>query len=218
MIPGPMAGVSLEILTELDGPAAIVMPTRRSIPHHLKAALESCGHGVLALSDISGVNDRRRLTGLQPAETLLSGLREKLLAGQTSTASGRIWFLPADTRWRDLTFEFTEEEAVNVRFRQESRRFEPEQFSVKSKKNGRPTSLWTLLRSIAQLAGSLTWKDRAASTRIKKQKQLLSRRLTTLFGIEDDPIPWRPAQKAYQARFTIRDSTPGAARARRGHR
>jgi hypothetical protein len=126
IIPGPMAAISLDILPELDGPAAIVIPTPNSIPHHLKTALKSRGHVVLALSEIGGVGDQYRLTGLQPAETLLSPLREKLLAGQTSTASGRIWILPADTRWEDLTFEFTAEEVVNVRFCQETRRFEPE--------------------------------------------------------------------------------------------
>ena len=218
MIPGPMAGVSLELLTDLDGPSAIVMPTPSSIPRHLKTVLESRGHGVLALSEIGGVDDQRRLTGLESAETLLSPLREKLLAGQTLTAAGPIWILPAHTRWEDLTFEFSAEEVVNVRFRQETRRYEPEQFGMKSKKNGRPTFLWTLLRSIARLAGSLTWNDPGASTRIKKQKQLLSRRLTTLFGIADDPIPWRPAQKAYQAHFTICDSTPSGGHARSDRR
>jgi hypothetical protein len=126
--------------------------------------------------------------------------------------------LPANTRWEDLTFEFTAEEVVNVRFRQETRRYEPEHFGMKSKKNGRPTTLWTLLRSIAQLAGSLTWRDRAASTTTKKQKQLLSSRLMSLFGILGDPIPWRPAQRAYVARFAICDCTPVGGHARSGHR
>jgi hypothetical protein len=194
------------------------MPTPSSIPHQLKTALKSKGHTVLTLSEIGGVDHQHRLIGLLPAEKLLSSLREKLLARETSTASERIWVLPADARWEDLTFEFTAEEVVNVRFGHETRRCEPEQFGMKNKKNGRPTKLWTLLRSIARLAGSLTWKDRAASTKIKKQKQLLSSRLTTLFGISGDPIPWRPAQRAYVTRFTIRDSTPDGGHARSGRR
>lgn len=218
MIPGPMAEVSLEVLNELDGPAAIVTPTPSSMPHRFKTALKPRGHSILALSEIVGVDQQHRLICLQPAETLLSPLRDKLLASQASTVSGRIWVLPADARWEDLTFEFTADEVVNVRFRHETRRFEPEKFGMKSKTNGRPTTLWTLLRSIARLAGSLTWKDQAASTRIKKQKQLLSNRLTSLFGIAGDPIPWRPDQRAYVARFTISDSTPGNGRARGGRR
>jgi hypothetical protein len=218
MIPGPMAEVSLEMLPELDGPVAIVMPTPGSISHQFKTALKSRGHSILALSEIGGVDDQHRLIGLQSAEKLLSPLREKLLASQASSASGRIWVLPPDARWEDLTFEFTADEVVNVRFRQETRRFEPEQFGLKSKKNGRPTSGWILLRSIAQQGGSLTWKDRMASATIKKQKQLLSNRLRILFGIEGDPIPARAATRAYQARFTVRDSTPASAPARGGRR
>lgn len=218
MIPGPMAEVSLEVLPELDGPAAIVVPTAGSISHQFKTTLKSRGHCILALNEISGLDDQHRLTGLQSAEKLLSPLREKLLASQASAASGRMWLLPADAQWEDLTFEFTAAEVVNVRFRQETRRFEPEQFGMKSKKNGRPTTLWALLRSIAQLAGSLTWKDPAASKKIKKQKQLLSGRLIELFGITGDPIPWRSDQRAYVARFTISDRTPGNGRARSGSR
>ena len=170
----------------LDGPAAIVTPTSASIPPALKTTLKSSGHAVYALSEIAGVDERHRLAGLQSAETLLAPLREKLLGGETSAALGRIWVLPPNARWEDLTFEFTAEEVVNVRFGPQTRRFEPEQFGMKSKKNGRPTMLWTLLRSMARLAGSLTWNDSQASTKIKKQKQLLSTRLMHLFGLPGD--------------------------------
>jgi hypothetical protein len=217
ILPGPTGEVSLDMVSDLAGPAVIVTPTSMSISHQLKAALKSRGHAVLALSEIAGVDDRHRLTGVQQAETLLAPLREKLLAGEASTASGRIWVLPPDARWEDLAFEFTAEEVVNVRFRQETRRYEPEQFGMKSKKNGRPTALWRLLWSLARLAGRLTWTDQAASTKIKKQKQLLSNRLASLFGIPGDPISWRPTEQAYVARFTICNSTPrgGHARSRR---
>jgi hypothetical protein len=217
-IPGPTAEGSIEILPELDGPAAIVMPTPGSIPHQIKTTLKSKGHIFLALSEICGADDQRRLTGLHPVDALLFPLREKLLANQTSTASGRMWVLPPDARWEDLTFDFTAEEVVNVRFRQETRRFEPERFGMKSKKNGRPTTPWTLLWSIARLAGRLAWMDQEASAKIKKQKQLLSRRLANLFGIPGDPIPWRPTEQAYVARFTICNSTPRGGHARSRHR
>ncbi len=87
------------MVSDLAGPAVIVTPTSMSISHQLKAALKSRGHAVLALSEIAGVDDRHRLTGVQQAETLLAPLREKLLAGEASTASGRIWVLPPDARW-----------------------------------------------------------------------------------------------------------------------
>lgn len=219
MTPGPaVAEVSLDMLAGVNGPAAIVTPTPHSLTPCLKRALEAKGYDVLSLSEFAGLDDRHRLIGLLPADQLLAPLRQKLLANQTLAPSGRIWILPADTRWEDLTFEFTAEEVVNVRFRKETRRYEPEKFGMKNKKNGRPTLAWTILRTLAQQAGALTWKGAKASTRVKKQKQLLSGRLTSLFGIQDDPIPWRPAQKAYVARFAIRDSTPDSAYARSGRR
>jgi hypothetical protein len=214
LIPGPMAEYSLDLLPELDGPAAIVIPTPDSLPPKLKTVLKSREHVVLALSEITAVDDQDRLIGLQPAENLLSPLREKLLSSQVSAASPRIWLLPAGTRWEDLTFEFISDEVVNVRFRGETKHFEPDQFRMKSLKNGRPTLLWTLLLSIVRQHGRLTWKDRSASTRLKKQKQQLSERLRSLFGLDDDPIPWRSTDKAYVARFITSDRTPVRSRSR----
>jgi hypothetical protein len=218
LIPGPMEIIAAETPTELAvgaGPIAIAVPTPRSIPKNLKATLAAQGHAILALTEITAVKDHR-LVGIRPADELLAALREKLLRAQAPTTSGRAWLLPADARWEDLTFDFTADEVVNVQFGKETRRFEPEQFGLKNKKNGRPTSGWILLRSIARQGGGLTWTDRTASATIKKQKQLLSSRLRTLFGIEADPIPARG--KAYQALFTIRDSTPQGAPARAGRR
>lgn len=216
MTPGPAAEVSLDILAGVNGPAAIVTPTPHSLTPRLKKALEAKGYDVLALSEIAGVDEHHRLTGLLPADQLLASLRQKLLAEQSSAASERIWILPADARWEELTFEFTAEEVVNVRFRHETRRYEPEHFGMKNKNNGRPTLGWVLLRSIARQGGSLPWKAQKHFTTIKKQKQLLSNRLQTLFGIEGDPIPAQTATRAYQARFSVRDSTPESAPARKG--
>jgi hypothetical protein len=220
MIPGPMEVTSAEKLAELGvgaGPVAIVVPTPRSIPQRLKAKLAAQGHALLTLAEIVTVNDHR-LVGIRPADELLAALREKLFAAQAPATSRRAWLLPADARWEDLAFEFVADEAVNVRFKTETRKLGPEQLGMRNKKNGNPTLAWTLLRTMAVKAGTLSWKDREASVRLKKQKQLLSTLLRNAFGISDDPIMWRPSQGTYQARFTIRDSTPDSAGARGGRR
>jgi hypothetical protein len=217
MIPGPMAAISLDILPELDGPAAIVIPTPSSIPHQLKTALKSRGHAVLALSEISGVDDHYRLTGLRPAETLLSPLREKLLASRTSTASERRWVLPAGTRWENLTFEFPAEEVVNVRFRQETRRFEPEQFGMKSKKNGRPTIAWKVLQILARQAGTLTWTRRRRSRSENKNSCFQS-------NCETHSESWKTQLRGMRRNvltsldFAIRDNAPSSTRQKNGSR
>ena len=220
MIPGPMEIISAETPTELGvgaGPIAIAVPTPRSIPKHLKAMLAAQGHAILALTEITTVKDHR-LVGSRAADALLSGLREKLLAGHAPTIYGRVWLLPANTRWEDLTFDLVADDAVNVRFGTETRKFGPEQLGMRNKKNGKPTLAWTFLQTIAVKAGTLSWNDREASVGLKKQKQLLSTLLRNAFGIPDDPIVWRASQGTYQARFTIRDSTPDSASARGGRR
>jgi len=219
LVPGPRADVPPNIMAAPDedsGPRAIVVPTRRSLPDAVKGALQARGDMILALSDITVLDENSRLVGTQPAVSILAPLRDKLLAKEQAAPTGRVWLLPPEARWEDLTFDFIAEEVVNVRYRDRTRRFEPEEFGMKNRKNGRPTVLWVLFQAIAQRGGSLTWVEQKAATRIKKQKQLLSDALRHLFGIQDDPIPWRRAQAAYVARFVVRDSIPITAQRRPG--
>ena len=95
---------------------------------------------------------------------------------------------------------------INVRFRGETRRFEPEHLGMKNRKNGRPTLQWTLLQQMALAGGELDWRDRGATTSIKKQKQALSDRLKAAFGIEEDPSSGTRRGSAYVARFVLRAS------------
>ena len=118
----------------------------------------------------------------------------------------RAWVLPPDARWEELAIDFVEREVINVRFRGETRRFEPEHLGMKNRKNGRPTLQWTLLQQLALAGGELDWRDRGATTSIKKQKQALSDRLKAAFGIEGSPIKWDEARSAYVARFVLRAS------------
>jgi hypothetical protein len=216
LIPGPTTTVPNAAFTSVlggDKPAAIAVPTTRSISPAMRSSLSQHGHVIFFLTEIVTEKDHC-LSAACPARELLAPLRERLLASLSPAVKGRLWVLPPGTRWQDLTFDFVAEEVVNVRFGSETRRFEPEHFGLKSKKNGRPTSGWVLLRSIAQQGGTLTWRDPRASDKIKKQKQLLSGRLRSLFGIGVDPILTRGT--GYQALFTIRDSTTSAALRRRG--
>ena len=164
-------------------------------------------HTILYLSDIIVVSGEK-LVGAASADTLLRIPRQEQLAGAVATMAGAGWLLPADARWQEITVNYIEDAVIRVRFRGETRRFEPEDLGLRNRKNGMPLVGWTLLRTLARCDGELSWKDAGASTRIKKQKQLLSRALKTCFGIEDDPIVWRG--KAYRARFVIKDSTRSA--------
>ena len=201
----------MEVLPKLKCPAAIVIPTPLSIPASIKEEFEAAGHAVLALSEIVEVDAHQELTGILPAEQLLNPVRVDLLAGLTSRASKRLLVLPDDARWELLTLDFTDAEVVLVRYAGQTRRFEPTDFGFRSHKTGKPTTAWRLLLETSSNAGRLP-RPTKLRTKVEKQKQLLSKRLVELFGISDDPLPWRSEEQAYVARFGLRDSRPKGAR------
>ena len=150
MIPGPMEVVSEDTLTALgagSGPFAIAIPNRGSISKAMTASLTGQGHAILALSEITEVKDHR-LVGTRRADELLSGLRQRQLSRQAPAVSGRAWLLPADARWEELAFEFTGPESLNIRFRGDTRMFDPQLLGMKRKRTGMPTSQWAALQSL----------------------------------------------------------------------
>lgn len=142
---------------------------------------------------------------LPEARSLLEGsAKDRLPAFADRDRAG--WRLPADAHWGELQIEFVEEEVLRVTFRGETRRFEPENIGLKSRKNGRPMKGWFVLKRFAESGGVFGWRDRGASSNMKKQKQLVADKLRACFGIEDDPLPWVGSQRAYVARLVLRDS------------
>lgn len=89
-----------------------------------------------------------------------------------------------------MTFRFIADEVVNITFRGETRRFEPDQLGMKSAKNGKPKAVWTYLKAFALAGGRLPLHrdDPRETSKHQKQKQSLSKSLRDAFGISDDPI------------------------------
>lgn len=71
------------------------------------------------------------------------------------------------------------------------------------KRNGKPDSQWALLKILASLQGSVTWKDKSAAATIKKSKQALKRRLIELFGVEEDPFHRYTKKEGYRVKFIL---------------
>jgi hypothetical protein len=193
----PIAAADLPVLSTGEKSGIILAPSSRFVrvtPHW----------SVLPLPKLVGANHDQSLEMLEEGVALLEELKG-VGAGQSPTAPKLIWSMPPDARWEEVTFHFMADEVLSVRFRKDTKRFEPDQFGMKSKKNGKPTLEWVLLRSIAQTEGTLPLphnsKKRAS---VRKQKQALSKALRQLFGITQDPI--RVAGKSYEARFGVLDS------------
>jgi len=193
------------LVHSVAGPFALTTPTDRFVGAQAREKIMLAGGVQVPLDDVVGVNDHNRLVGQRPPEAVFARVREAVAQPAAGSRPARAWVLPADARWEELTFDFVADEVINVRFRGDTRRFEPEHLGMKNQKNGRPTLQWTLLQQMAVGGGQVAWTDRAATDRIKKQKQALSDRLTAAFGIEKDPIGWNDSG-AYVARFVLQAS------------
>ena len=196
------AGRAIEFLIHaIDAPFAVATPTDRFVGAETRAKIRQVGGMHVPLSDALGADDHGTLVGQHAPEEIFAPVGQAVTPGPELA-----WVLPPDARWEELAFDFVELEVVTVRFRGETRRLEPEHLGMKNQKNGRPTLQWPLLRQMALAGGQLAWRDRGATTRIKKQKQELSNRLKAAFGVEGDPIEWNGDNNAYVARFALRAS------------
>lgn len=203
LIPGPFGvGAKGEILRSDAGVVAIVVPTRRSASGGQLAEIQSKGAVVFFLEDVVTVRDGR-LVGAVTAEKLLASLRNRLLEDQAPRPTVRAWVLPPDARWEELVFSFPQPQLLSVRFRGETRHFNPTELRMNRGRTGKPTVQWTTLQSFAEVDGVLSWKDAKANVLIKKQKQLLSQKLAEALGLPGDPIVWERRARVYRTRFNI---------------
>jgi hypothetical protein len=91
-----------------------------------------------SLSDSLGADDHGTLAGQHAPDDIFAPVHQSVTPGPELA-----WVLPPDARWDELVIDFVEREVINIRFRGETRRFEPEQLGMKNRKNGRPTLQWT---------------------------------------------------------------------------
>jgi len=189
-------------------PAAILIPTTATVVPTSISKLRQHQHLPLVLSELVGAGDHHDLALMRPLDEVLRPLRERLLT--QPIAASRAWVLPPDAQWRELRFEVVSKDVINVRFRGQTRRFEPEQLGMKSKKTGKPTLDWVALRTLALREGTLSWSGSNPKARatVVKRKQLLAGVLIREFGIQSDPLPWDERARVYVAQFRIVASNP----------
>lgn len=117
-----------------------------------------------------------------------------------------------------MVFEFAAADALNIRFRRETRSFDAQQLGMKRKRTGKPTDQWILLQSFAENDGEISWSTPGANPTVKKQKQLLSDKLIKAFGIADDPISWDKRSNTYRTKFKISGTPLGLRHAQSARR
>lgn len=204
-VPGPWFGDGIEPFAELaavSGPRVLLTPTRSSVGASAIRYLDTLGVTRLALADILVSDDRHRLVAVQPVEILFTELRAAVAGASDAADPDLVWALPPDARWEEITIVFVADEVINVTFRAQTRRFEPDQVGMKDARSGKPSRQWSYLKMFALARGRLPVHPSKRIAGHQKQKQELSARLRSCFGIQDEPVPVRDGD--YCARFVIR--------------
>lgn len=205
VVPGPWFGDGIEPFTELaavSGPSVLLTPTRSSLVAAATRYLDTLGITRLALADILIADDRRRLMAVQPVEVLFAELRAAIAGASDAADPDLVWPMPPDARWEEITIVFVADAVINVTFRAQTRRFEPDQLGMKDARSGKPSRQWSYLKMFALARGRLPVHPSKKIAGHQKQKQELSARLRSCFGIQDEPVPVRGGD--YCARFVIR--------------
>ncbi len=205
VVPGPWFGDGIESLAELvavSRPKVLLTPTRRSLGAAATRYLDTIGVTRFALADVLVADDCHRLGVSQPVEVLFAALRAAVAEATDSADAGLVWPLPPDARWEEVTIVFVADEVINVSFRGQTRRFEPDQLGMKDARSGKPKRQWTYMKALARSGGLLPVDPPRVVKGHQKQKQELSGALRACFGIQDEPIPVHG--RDYRARFVIR--------------
>jgi hypothetical protein len=214
------AGVGIPVLLSIPGPfgqldpgalpitpSMVLIPTLSSLSSDQHRAIATRHSAVLALSEVAVADGNGALSCSTAPDSLFSVVLGQVHASRRDGKTESIWTFPPGTQWEELTLEFMDIERVLVRFRGEQKIYEPDQFGMKSAKNGRATLAWKILLRMAIHGGKLRRPD-DMKNRVEKQKELLSRRLGELFPISGDPMPFDRQEGAYVARLQLRHRLP----------
>lgn len=203
-VPGPLAPEDAAQFDEViahPGPRLLLAPTLSSIPAQLATALDRESVVHMGLEDLVDLDDAGRFQLCQPSTVVFADLRAQVASGMDNAVSNLAWALPTDARWEEIGIRFVADEVVNVSFRGETRRFEPDGLGLKSAKNGKPKAAWAYLKAFAMQGGRLPVHHAKSTETSKhqKQKQALSKVLRAAFGIAEEPLP--TVGDEYVARF-----------------
>ena len=129
-----------------------------------------------------------------------------LSQGQKSKSDSRgavLFPTPEEITWEDIKIQFRDNHTVTVWAGNEVHRYTYGEMGMMSKKDKMPTKQWRWLLEFADSRGNINWNNKSSGHRLKKQKQLLSKRLRKFFQLKGDPIYWDKTAGAYCCRFQI---------------
>lgn len=199
--------VVVGLLGKMDAPFVLMSLTDQSVDREMVHLIARNRSRITYLEDLLVWDDvNKALVGVESASEWLADFAKQAAPEMTQAGSMDYFPTPAGAHWEHFTFEFLADHALLVRCKgiQQPRQLEPEHLGMKNQINGRPTQQWIVLMALAIHGGQLSWKNNKENSKLKAQKQALSKKLRQYFLLDDEPIPWKRNQGAFETRFVLR--------------
>ena len=192
------------LVSRADGPFVLLAPTRALCTAPTEQVLASQKSAFIPLAEELDLAGRRKLRLRRSLDDILSSFRAANLPAPEDDGSTIHFRTPPGSSWSDVSIRFMDGHTVSIQVNSERRVCNYTQMGMANRKNGDPTRQWKLLEGFANSRGEIDWHGRHAALSVKKQKQELSKRLRTFFGLDDDPIEWvKDARSYYRCKFRI---------------
>ena len=115
---------------------------------------------------------------------------------------------PTGTQWHDIKIKFLNKKKVMVQIKGIKKQVTYEEMGFKDQRRHVPNKQWKLLQLLSYHNGEVTWDNPKAHVNVKKQKQLLSKKLKHYFQIDGDPFYDYRKEKKYKIRILLLPDKP----------
>ena len=192
------------LVSRTGSPFVLLAPTRNLCTARTEGVLTNRKSTFIPLADEVSLAGRRELRLRRPVDDILSSFREAHLPAPKDDGWMIFFPTPPDATWGDVAIRFVDGHTVSVQVKSEQGVFNYTQMGMANRKNGDPTQQWKLLEGFSNSQGQIGWHGSYAGTKVKKQKQELSKRLREFFRIDEDPIEWvKDTGGYYRCKFGI---------------
>ncbi|MDP8217295.1 MAG: hypothetical protein P9M03_01055 [Candidatus Theseobacter exili] len=136
------------------------------------------------------------------AKIFLNFLLEIEKQNSNTDTSNKIQF-PIQCSWEDIAINFLDGHYVKISAADYKDRFNFVEMGFENKNTRLPNKQWLLLELLANSNGCIDWEDTEANSKLKKQKQLLSKKLQLFFNIHSDPFYPYHKEKSYRIKIKL---------------
>jgi hypothetical protein len=132
-----------------------------------------------------------------------TSLERALLAARRS--DGVVPFpTPKGATWEKLIIRFVDDETVEVKLLDVSRRLSYTEMGMSDKRTGLPDTAWKRLRELAESRGTLGGRREEHDPLLKSHVRTLQRALREVFAIPGDPMkPYSRAGRCWRSNFVV---------------